>query len=96
MKIKRFLNDEMKGWPKRDANLILYIEIILMSLFLIMNGSDLWLQNNSSDPIYISAGYFPISQFLIPFLDNFSVNTVIIIERAAWWLHIMGILFFLN
>lgn len=96
IKIKRFWNDEMKGWPKRDANLILYIEIILMSLFLTMNGSDLWLQLNSSDPHYISAGSFPISQFMIPLFDNFSVSTVIIIERSAWWLHITGIFFFLN
>ena len=96
MKIKRFWNDEMKGWPKSDANLILYIEIILMSLFLTMNGSDLWLQTNSSDPLYISAGSFPISQYMIPLLDNFSVSTVIIIERSAWWLHITGIFFFLN
>ena len=34
IKIKRFWNDEMKGWPKNDANLILYIEIVLMTLFL--------------------------------------------------------------
>ena len=96
MKIKRFLNDEMKGWPKSDANLILYIEIILMSLFLTMNGSDLWLQINSSNPNYISAGSFPISQYIMPLFNNFSIDTVIFIERAAWWLHITGIFLFLN
>ena len=96
LKIKRFLSNEMKGWPKSDANLILYIEIILMSLFLTMNGSDFWLQINSSDPDYISAGSFPISQFLLPLFDSFSINTVVIIERTAWWLHITGIFFFLN
>ena len=96
MKIKRFLNDEMKGWPKSDANLILYIEIILMSLFLTMNGSDLWLQINSSNPNYISAGSFPISQYIVPLFNNFSIDTVIFIERAAWWLHITGIFLFLN
>ena len=96
IKIKRFWNDEMKGWPKNDANLILYIEIVLMTLFLTMNGSDLWLQINSNDPHYISVGSFPISQFLLPLFDNFSVNSVIIIERSAWWLHIIGIFLFLN
>ena len=96
MKIKRFLNDEMTGWPKSDANLILYIEIILMSLFLTMNGSDLWLQINSSNPNYISAGSFPISQYIMPLFNNFSIDTVIFIERAAWWLHITGIFLFLN
>jgi heterodisulfide reductase subunit C len=28
--------------------------------------------------------------------DNLSVNSVFIIERTAWWLHILGILSFLN
>ena len=96
IKIKRFWNDEMKGWPKNDANLILYIEIVLMTLFLTMNGSDLWLQINSNDPYYISVGSFPISQFLLPLFDSFSVNSVILIERSAWWLHIIGIFLFLN
>ncbi|MFL2665907.1 MAG: 4Fe-4S dicluster domain-containing protein [Flavobacteriaceae bacterium] len=96
IKIKRFWNDEMKGWPKNDANLILYIEIVLMTLFLTMNGSDLWLQINSNDPHYISVGSFPISQFLLPLFDSFSVNSVILIERSAWWLHIIGIFLFLN
>ena len=72
IKIKRFWNNEMKGWPKNDANLILYIEIVLMTLFLTMNGSDLWLQINSNDPHYISVGSFPISQFLLPLFDSFS------------------------
>ena len=96
IKIKRFWNDEMKGWPKNDANLILYIEIVLMTLFLTMNASDLWLQINSNDPHYISVGYFPISQFLVPLLDSFSISSVILIERSAWWLHIIGIFLFLN
>jgi heterodisulfide reductase subunit C len=96
LNIKRFLNNEMKGWPKTDANWILYIELILMTLFLTMNGSDFWLQINSSDPNYISAGYFPVSQYLLPFFDSLSINSVIIIERTAWWLHITGIFFFLN
>ena len=96
IKIKRFWNDEMKGWPKNDANLILYIEIVLMTLFLTMNASDLWLQINSNYPQYISAGSFPISQFLVPLFDSFSINSVILIERSAWWLHIIGIFLFLN
>ena len=28
MKIKRFISNDLKGWPKTDANYILYIEII--------------------------------------------------------------------
>ena len=67
-----------------------------MMLFLTMNGADLWLQNNANDLNYLKAGAFPVSQFLIPLFDNLSVSSVFIIERTAWWLHILGILSFLN
>jgi heterodisulfide reductase subunit C len=94
--IKRFLSLEMKGWPKNDANIILYVEVVLMVLFLTMNGADLWIQQNSPELNYISAGSFPISQYLLPLFDGLSSNVVFIIERSAWWLHIIGILCFLN
>ena len=94
--IKRFFSAEMKGWPKNDGNIILYVEIVLMGLFLTMNGADLWIQQNAPDLNYINAGWFPVSQFLIPLFDGFSSQVVLIIERTAWWLHITGILCFLN
>ncbi len=94
-KVKRFLNREMKGWPSNDANYILYIEMVLMSLFLTMNGADLYLQQASVEG-YTQAGTFPISQYITPLFGGMETATVIIVERAAWWLHILGILFFLN
>ena len=94
--IKRFLSSEMKGWPKNDGNIILYVELILMFLFLTMNGADLWIQNNAPEFNYINAGSFPVSQYLLPIFDTFPSNTVFFIERTAWWLHIIGILCFLN
>ena len=96
LNIKRFLSLEMKGWPKNDANIILYVEIVLMVLFLTMNGADLWIQQNAPEFNYISAGSFPVSQYLLPLFDSFSPKSVFIIERSAWWLHIIGILCFLN
>ena len=96
LNIKRFLSLEMKGWPKNDANIILYVEIVLMVLFLTMNGADLWIQQNAPEFNYISAGSFPVSQYLLPLFDSFSAKSVFIIERLAWWLHIIGILCFLN
>ena len=96
LNIKRFLSLEMKGWPKNDANIILYVEIVLMVLFLTMNGADLWIQQNAPEFNYISAGSFPVSQYLLPLFDSFSAKSVFIIERSAWWLHIIGILCFLN
>jgi heterodisulfide reductase subunit C len=99
LNIYRFLSRELKGWPKNDANYILYFEMVLMVLFLVMNATDYQLQLNGA-PHYASeagiTGAFPISQFLLPIFDGMSNATLIIIERAAWWLHILGILFFLN
>ncbi|TXE20395.1 4Fe-4S dicluster domain-containing protein [Psychroserpens burtonensis] len=95
IKLKRFMSSEMKGWPKSDGNIILYFEVVLMCLFLTMNGTDLQLQLNGAEG-YHTAGSFPISQWLLPLFDGLSNATLIIIERTAWWLHIIGILVFLN
>ena len=88
LRIPRFWNKEMNGFPKNDALYILYFEMVLMSLFLIMNATDVPFQQ-------VDAGN-PISQFLVPFFENFNAATLFYIERSAWWLHIAGILVFLN
>ena len=95
IKIKRFWKPELKGWPKKDADYILYFELILMTLFLSMNATDALLQQRN-EPHYIQAGLFPVSQFLAPFFSSLSVATLVILERTFWWLHITGILIFLN
>lgn len=94
-RIKRFWSPEMKGWPKNDANLILYIETVLMLLFLIMNAADQRLQVLQPDN-YAQVGAFPVSQYLVPLFGDLSASSVVMIERGAWWLHIVGILAFLN
>lgn len=94
-KLKRFWAREMTEWPKSDANYILYFEMVLMILFITMNGADLQLQNLGADH-YVKAGSFPISGLLQPLFEGLSISTLIIIERTAWWLHILGILVFLN
>lgn len=88
LRIPRFWNKEMKGFPKNDALNILYFEMVLMSLFLIMNATDLHFQKINSGNL--------ISQFLVPIFDNFNPESLHIIERTAWWFHIVGILVFLN
>ncbi|MEO0528696.1 MAG: (Fe-S)-binding protein [Bacteroidota bacterium] len=95
IRIQRFIKPEMKGWPKMDANLILYFELILMGLFLIMNASDYQLQLMNAAH-YTKAGAFPVSQFIAPLFEGMSVSNLILVERSAWWSHIVGILFFLN
>jgi heterodisulfide reductase subunit C len=97
MKIQRFLKPEMEGFPKNDANYILYFEVVLMTLFLVMNAADLHLQNvDGGYGHFTQVGSFPISQFIAPIFDGMNSGTVYMIERAAWWLHIAGILVFLN
>ena len=97
MRIRRFLKPEMKGWPKKDADYILYIELVLMFLFLTMNASDYWLQQHpEGQSYYTQAGHFPISSLFTPLFDGMSYATVVTIERPSWWLHIIGILAFLN
>ena len=96
LSIRRFISNDLKGWPKTDANYILYIELVLMFLFLNMNATDFYLQSSSFSEYYKSYGYFPISQYLAPVYSNFSDISVMYVERTSWWLHIIGILFFLN
>ena len=95
LKLKRFMKPEMKGWPKNDADFILYFEIVLMFLFLSMNATDGLLQNLNT-PNYLQAGAFPISIYLHPLYDGFSQSSLILLERTFWWLHIIGILIFAN
>ncbi|MEK9604578.1 MAG: (Fe-S)-binding protein [Flavobacteriaceae bacterium] len=95
VKIKRFWKPEMVGWPKKDADYILYFEIVLMTLFLSMNSTDLLLQQMGA-PHYTKAGLFPVSQYMTPLFSSFSASTLVFMERGFWWLHICGILIFLN
>ena len=85
MRIKRFMSSEMKGWPKQDANLIIYFEMVLMGLFITMNATDVEFQALNSGNI--------ISGFVLPFFEGLPMHAI---ERTAWWLHITGILIFLN
>lgn len=93
LKIKRFIKPEMKGWPKKDANIILYVEAILMLLFLTMNAADYQLQLAGE---YQAVGSFPVSSIWGSWMSGWSTTALIAVERTAWWLHILGVLAFLN
>ena len=88
IKIKRFFGDNMKGWPKNDANFILYFEVILMTLFITMNAADLRFQEMNSGNL--------ISSYVADFFKGYSNDSLHIIERVCWWAHIIGILIFMN
>ncbi|MDO5106397.1 (Fe-S)-binding protein [Capnocytophaga sp.] len=95
LKINRFKKEELQNWAKKDGNFILYIEAFLMVLFLTMNAADFCLQSLRVSP-YVQAGSFPVSHWIVPLFSDFSTTTLIAIERTCWWLHIAGVLFFLN
>lgn len=95
LKVKRFWKPEMEGWAKRDGNIILYIEIVLMAALLVMNATDLALQEKGAHH-YIATGDFAVSQFIKPVFGSIGVEGLTLIERVAWWGHIIGILLFLN
>ena len=95
LKLKRFISKDLNGWPRSDANYILIVEIILMSLFLTMNATDRSLQLQGNEH-YHNTGNFIISGMLVPVFNGLSGSTIMAIERTCWWLHIMGILAFLN
>ena len=97
IKLKRFVSSDLKGWPKSDANYILYFEVVLMTLFLLMNASDLHLQNVPGGfSHFIKAGSFPVSQFIEPIFNGMSNELVMLLSEIFWWLHIVGILIFMN
>lgn len=88
MKLARFWKSEMTSWPKNDANYILYFEMVLMTLFLVMNATDVSFQALNSGNV--------MSQYMAPLFSGLSESALHNIERGAWWLHIVGILIFLN
>ncbi len=88
-RIPRFRKDEMKGWPTKDGNYILIIEIVLMFALLGMNASEA----NMEAAV---AGPYLVSQFLAPLFNGLSQEGLHTAERIFWWGHILGILAFLN
>jgi heterodisulfide reductase subunit C len=95
IKLKRFISNDLNGWPRSDANYILITEIILMSLFILLNASDRALQLQGHEH-YHDTGSFIFSGMLAPALQGFNPETLIALERSSWWLHIIGIFAFLN
>lgn len=84
LKLKRFISNDLDGFPRSDANIILIVEIVLMCLFILMNAAD-------------PMAHFIISKNIQPWLlHQFDLSQLYIIEKCAWWLHILGIYAFLN
>jgi heterodisulfide reductase subunit C len=87
LRIPRFRHADMKGWPSKDADIILYIEIMLMSALLLMNTAEAAM--DAEAPVLVG-------HWLAPLLSGMDENSLHWIERIAWWFHFAGILAFLN
>jgi ferredoxin len=95
LRVPRFWKPEMKGFPFRDANLILLGEIVLIVGVFCMNGGDKVLQARGVEH-YHTTGNFAVSTWLGPLLfGSLSDTTVFVVERFGWWLHITTVFAFL-
>lgn len=93
LRIKRFHQPELTRWPLLDANIILTTEIVLMIAILTMNAADQLLQQQLPEQ-YPSTGSLFFSGFLVPAFESLNTTSLVVIERIAWWFHIVGILGF--
>lgn len=90
--ILRFRSSDLNGWPRKDANWILIFELVLMFAFLLMNGADHFIQEQTQ----VKMGSFPVSSHLFGFLNGLPVENLHLLERFGWWLHIIGVVAFMN
>lgn len=90
--VRRFTGPELRMWPRLDANIILYIEVVLMAALFTMNSADLKLHALRGENL---PGTFPISNMLTGLLPA-NEGALHLLERIGWWAHIVGILLFLN
>ncbi len=95
LRIARFQKPELRGFPSRDANLILLAEIVLIIAIFCMNGADKVLQTRGADHYHLT-GNFAVSTWLGPALfGNLTDEALIAVERFGWWLHLSVVLGFL-
>jgi heterodisulfide reductase subunit C len=101
IKIPRLNMKEMKGWPKMDGNMILFMEVILLIFIFTMNGADEVLYGMGASHAEVigneTSFSFAISSLMGPALfDGMSIDALHTIERIGWWGHIIMVIGFLN
>ena len=100
LKIPRLVKNELNGWPKLDANLILIAEIVLICFIFMMNGADEVLYSKGlshATPLNDNSFNFSISQYIGPLLYGGMPEAGLHkIERIGWWGHLCMVFAFLN
>jgi heterodisulfide reductase subunit C len=91
LKLPRLNMDELKGWPIKDANIILIGEILLVfGIFLMNSAESAWLTNSNE------IGYhFILSSKFAGLLTSLSPENLHILSQLGWWLHLIGIFGFI-
>ena len=98
LKLPRFNKVEMLGWPTKDANLILIMEIVLVTCIFTMNGTDEVLYSLGKSHFEGTGSFnFAVSQHLGPAIfGGMSESALHILERVGWWGHLLMVIAFLN
>ena len=98
LKLPRLNKAELLGWPKKDANIILIMEIILVTCIFTMNSADEALYNIGKSHFEGQGSFhFAITQNLAPALfSGLSEGTLHLLERIGWCGHFIMVMTFLN
>jgi heterodisulfide reductase subunit C len=100
LKVPRLNMAELKGWPMKDANLILIGELTLICCIFMMNGADEVLFSRGLSHATSTGDNsfgFSISRIIGPALfGGMSDGSLHFIERFGWWGHITMVFAFLN
>ncbi len=88
LKVERFQKPELKGWPFKDANIILWLEMALVFFIFLMNSADMALHQNEYG--------FAVSRHLSALWSGTGEGTLHLLERIGWWGHIAVVFAFLN
>tara|TARA_R110002072_G_scaffold302976_1_gene490578 strand:+ start:30917 stop:32233 length:1317 start_codon:yes stop_codon:yes gene_type:complete len=93
IKVPRLNMKEMKGWPKMDGNMILFMELILIAFIFTMNGADEMALRETTGESY----GFAISSQIAPLLfGGLDIEMLHLLETIGWWGHIIMVFAFLN
>jgi heterodisulfide reductase subunit C len=90
IKLPRLNMAELKGWPMKDANLILIGEIVLVFGIFIMNGAESVLASKTGEGMS-----FFLSSKLGFLFQGLSESTLHVLMNFGWWMHLIGILGFI-
>lgn len=87
LKLPRFTKPELKGWPTKDANIILIMELFLITNIFLMNISDM---------AYADGKYgFFLSGLISPLFASTDKGLLHILFKIGWCGHLAGVSGFL-